>query len=175
MSDFSSLFTPIKIGTMELPNRIVMAPMTVDYGLPDETPSDRQIAYYGERAAGGVGMIGLEVSSVDPDHRYQQHSLGLHSDFQIAGHKKLVAAIHAHGGKAQPQISHPGPESLDVQLPVLVQEILHQGTEPGEQQRSEIQQLHLCHGWHPCQATHEIPRPTPIGGLRVRYEVRPPS
>ncbi len=112
MSDFNSLFTPIKIGTMELPNRIVMAPMTVDYGLPDETPSDRQIAYYSERAAGGVGLIGLEVASVDPDHRYQQHSLGLHSDFQIAGHKKLVAAIHAHGVKAQPQLSHPGPESL---------------------------------------------------------------
>lgn len=112
MSDFSALFTPIKIGTMELPNRFVMAPMTVDYGLPDETPSDRQIAYYSERAAGGMGLIGLEVSSVDPDHRYQQHSLGLHSDFQIAGHKKLVDAIHAHGVKAQPQLSHPGPESL---------------------------------------------------------------
>jgi 2,4-dienoyl-CoA reductase (NADPH2) len=112
MSDFSALFTPIKIGTMELPNRIVMAPMTVDYGLPDETPSDRQIAYYSERAAGGMGLIGLEVSSVDPDHRYQQHSLGLHSDFQIAGHKKLVDAIHAFGVKCQPQISHPGPESL---------------------------------------------------------------
>ena len=96
MSDFSALFTPIKIGTMELPNRFVMAPMTVDYGLPDETPSDRQIAYYSERAAGGMGLIGLEVSSVDPDHRYQQHSLGLHSDFQIAGHKKLVEHAKGH-------------------------------------------------------------------------------
>ena len=76
MSQLSSLFSPIKIGSMELPNRIMMAPMTVDYGLPDETPSDRQLAYYGERAAGGMGLIGLEVCSVDPDHRYQQQNTG---------------------------------------------------------------------------------------------------
>jgi 2,4-dienoyl-CoA reductase (NADPH2) len=112
MSHFNTLFSPIKIGSMELSNRIVMAPMTVDYGNPDETPSDRHLAYYRERAAGGMGLIGLEVCSVDPVHRYQQHSLGLHSDFQIEGHRRLVDAIHAHGVKVQPQLSHPGPESL---------------------------------------------------------------
>jgi 2,4-dienoyl-CoA reductase (NADPH2) len=112
MSKRSHLFSPIKIGTMELPNRIVMAPMTVDYGEEDETPSARQIAYYAERAAGGVGLITLEVCSVDPIHRYQQHSLGLHSDYQIEGHKPLIDAIHAEGVKVQPQLSHPGPESL---------------------------------------------------------------
>ena len=112
MPQLDSLFSPIRIGSMELPNRIVMAPMTVNYGLPDETPSNRHLAYYQERAAGGMGMIGLEVCSVDPVHRYQQHSLGLHSDFQIEGHRKLVDVIHAHGVKVLPQLSHPGPESL---------------------------------------------------------------
>ncbi len=112
MPKLESLFSPIKINQMELPNRIVMAPMTVDYALDDETPSDRQFAYYNERAAGGPAMINLEVCSVDADHRYQQHSLGLHSDFQIEKHKKLVDVIHAHGVKCQPQLAHPGPESL---------------------------------------------------------------
>jgi len=112
MTAFKKLFTPIKIGSMELKNRIAMAPMTTDYANPDETPSDRQIAYYSERAKGGAGLIGLEVVTVDPKHRYQQHSLGLYSDEQINGHKKLVDAIHAHGAKVQPQISHTGPESL---------------------------------------------------------------
>ena len=107
-----SLFTPIRIGQMELANRIAMAPMTVDYGTPEETPSQRQIDYYSERARGGVGLICVEVCSVDPVHRYQQHSLGLHSDHQIEGHRALVDAIHAHGVKVQPQLSHPGPESL---------------------------------------------------------------
>lgn len=111
-SGMSALFEPIRIGKMELANRIAMAPMTVDYGQPDETPSERQIAYYAERAAGGVGLICVEVCSVDPLHRYQQHSLGLHGDAQIAGHRRLVDAIHAHGVKVQPQLSHPGPESL---------------------------------------------------------------
>ena len=102
MSRFEHIFSPIRVGTMELQNRLVMAPMTVDYGNDDETPSERQIAYYRERARGGVGLIGLEVCSVDSDHRYQQHSLGLHSDEQIPGHKKLVDAIHAEGALVQP-------------------------------------------------------------------------
>jgi 2,4-dienoyl-CoA reductase (NADPH2) len=112
MSDFRKLFTPIRIGSMEIANRIAMAPMTVDFANDDETPSERQIAYYSERAKGGVGLIGLEVTTVDSKHRYQQHSMGLHSDELIAGHKPLVDAIHAHGTKVQPQISHTGPESL---------------------------------------------------------------
>jgi len=112
LADLATLFTPIRIGRMEIPNRIVMAPMTVDYGSPDETPSERQIAYYQERARGGVGLIGLEVCTVDGEHKYQQHSLGLHHDDLIEGHKKLVDAIHAEGVKVQPQLTHAGPESL---------------------------------------------------------------
>ena len=106
------LFSPISIGTMTLRNRIVMAPMTVDYANTDETVSDRQIAYYSERAKGGVGLITLEVCTVDGDHRYQAHSLGLYSDEQIPSHRKLVDAIHAHGAKVVPQLAHTGPESL---------------------------------------------------------------
>jgi 2,4-dienoyl-CoA reductase (NADPH2) len=106
------IFEPFKIGNLEIKNRIVMAPMTVDYANPDETPSDRHLAYYTERAKGGVGLITLEVVTVDGDHRYQQNSLGLYNDSLIAPHKKLVEAIHAHGAKVVPQISHTGPESL---------------------------------------------------------------
>jgi 2,4-dienoyl-CoA reductase (NADPH2) len=112
MSDLEKLFTPIRIGSMELANRIAMAPMTVDYANDDETPSERQIAYYVERAKGGVGLIGLEVTTVDAKHRYQRHSLGLHSDELVPDHRTLVDAVHAHGTKVQPQISHAGPESL---------------------------------------------------------------
>lgn len=112
MTTLKNLFEPIKIGKLELRNRIVMAPMTVDYANPDETPSEKQIAYYAERAKGGAGLITLEVCTVDPDHRYQRLSLGLHSDHLIEPHKKLVDAIHAHGAKVFPQIAHTGPESL---------------------------------------------------------------
>jgi len=106
------IFEPFKIGSMEIKNRIVVAPMTVDYANPDETVSDRHIAYYTERAKGGAGLITLEVVTIDGDHRYQQNSLGLYSDSFIESHKKLVDAIHANGAKVVPQISHTGPESL---------------------------------------------------------------
>ncbi len=112
MTTLKKLFEPIKIGSLELKNRIVMAPMTVDYANDDETPSERQIAYYAERAKGGVGLITMEVCTVDADHRYQAHSLGLYADHLIESHKKLVDAVHAHGARIFPQISHTGPESL---------------------------------------------------------------
>ena len=112
MTALDHLFSPARIGNVELRNRIVMAPMTVDYANPDETPSEKQIAYYAERAKGGAGLITLEVCTVDADHRYQAKSLGLYADHLIEPHKKLVDAIHAHGAKVFPQIAHTGPESL---------------------------------------------------------------
>jgi len=114
MTALEHLFQPINIGSLELPNRIVMAPMTVDYANDDETPSERHIAYYAERAKGGVGLITMEVCTVDEEHRYQAHSLGLYADHLIEPHKKLVDAVHAHGAKIFPQISHTGPESLSI-------------------------------------------------------------
>ena len=104
--------SPWKIGKLELKNRIVMAPMTPVWANLDETPSDRQIAYWAERAKGGVSLIVTEVNSIDPMHRYQPLSSGLHSDFQIEVHKRLTDAVHRYGAKIFPQISHPGPESL---------------------------------------------------------------
>lgn len=114
MTALTHLFQPIKIGALELQNRIVMAPMTVDYANDDETPSERHIAYYAERAKGGVGLITMEVCTIDEEHRYQAHSLGLYADHLIEPHKKLVDAVHTHGAKIFPQISHTGPESLSI-------------------------------------------------------------
>jgi 2,4-dienoyl-CoA reductase (NADPH2) len=112
MAKLKKLMSPWKIGNLELKNRIVMSPMTPVWANPDETPSERQIAYWVERARGGVGLIITEVNSVDALHRYQPLSVGLHSDFQIEQHKVLTDAVHAAGAKIFPQISHPGPESL---------------------------------------------------------------
>lgn len=97
---------------MRLPNRIVMSPMTTNYGTLDQEISDRLTAYIEARAAGGVGLITLEVCSVALDHRYQPHSLSLSEDRFIEQHSELVARVHRLGAKIQPQITHPGPESL---------------------------------------------------------------
>jgi 2,4-dienoyl-CoA reductase (NADPH2) len=107
-----SLFEPIRIGSMAVKNRIVMAPMTTDYGNDDQTPSEKLMAYLEARAAGGVGLITMEVCTVDVEHRYLQRSLTLGDDSYIESHKELIARLHKHGAKVQPQITHPGPESI---------------------------------------------------------------
>jgi 2,4-dienoyl-CoA reductase-like NADH-dependent reductase (Old Yellow Enzyme family)/thioredoxin reductase len=109
---FDKLFSPITIGSMQLPNRVVMSPMTTGYGTPEQEPSERLMAYLEARAQGGVGLITLEVCSVALDHRYQPNSLSLSEDRFIPLHQNLVAMAHKHGARIQPQLTHPGPESL---------------------------------------------------------------
>ncbi|MGI9294682.1 MAG: FAD-dependent oxidoreductase [Pseudomonadales bacterium] len=112
MSSFRHLFSPISIGSMQLKNRVVMSPMTTDYGNIEQEPSERLIAYLEERAKGGVGLITVEVCSVALDHRYQANSLSLAEDRFIPLHRRITDILHKHDVKVQPQITHPGPESL---------------------------------------------------------------
>ena len=112
MPKLSMLMSPWKLGTLEIKNRLVMSPMTLVWANPDETPSDRQISYWVERAKNGVGLIVTEMNSIDVMHRYQPLSVGLHSDSQIENHKRLTDAVHKYGAKIIPQLTHPGPESL---------------------------------------------------------------
>jgi 2,4-dienoyl-CoA reductase (NADPH2) len=106
------LFSPIAIGSMEVKNRIVMAPMTTDYAHDDQSPSPRLRDYLVARARGGAGLITVEACMIDRRHRETPRSLSLAEDASIAGHRALVDTLHAHGAKVQPQISHPGPDSL---------------------------------------------------------------
>ncbi len=112
MSHFTKLFTPIKIGSMELKNRMVMAPMATDFANPDGTVSQRLIDYQVARAKGGIGLITSEVTTVDSMSPYVTNTVALWDDKFIPGFKNLADAVHAHGAKIIPQISHPGPESL---------------------------------------------------------------
>ena len=54
---YQKLFAPLKIGTMEVPNRIAMTAMGNHLANPDGTVSDADVAFYGARAAGGVGLV----------------------------------------------------------------------------------------------------------------------
>jgi 2,4-dienoyl-CoA reductase (NADPH2) len=109
---FERLFSPIHIGTLELRNRIVMSPMTTDYATDDQLPSPRLLAYLEERARGGVGLITLEACSIERRQREVVHSMHFGDDAVIAPHRELVARVHAHGARVQPQLVHPGPDSM---------------------------------------------------------------
>ena len=65
MSALKNIFTPIKIHTLELPNRIVMSPMVTHFATDNGTVTQRMIDYYAERAAGGVGLITVVAAFVD--------------------------------------------------------------------------------------------------------------
>jgi 2,4-dienoyl-CoA reductase (NADPH2) len=97
---------------MQVKNRIVLSPMTTNYGNDDQTVSDRLIAFHEARARGGVGLITVEVCTVDVKEKYQPQSLTLGDDKYIDGHRRLTDRLHQYGAKVQPQITHPGPESL---------------------------------------------------------------
>ena len=97
---------------MQLKNRMVMSPMTTAYCNDDQTPNERLIRYFEERAKGGIGLITLELTTVDEVHRYMHRSMTLGHDKYIDHHRRITDAIHQHGCKVQPQISHTGPESV---------------------------------------------------------------
>lgn len=66
MAEFKLLKSPIKIGNMELRNRMVMPPMVTNLAHDDGSVSSKTRAYYGARAKGGIGLIIVEAANVHP-------------------------------------------------------------------------------------------------------------
>ncbi|HBT47713.1 MAG TPA: NADH:flavin oxidoreductase [Peptococcaceae bacterium] len=102
------LGSPVKIGLLELKNRMVMAPMVTNYAYHDGSVTERLVAYHAERARGGVGMIIVEASYVHPSGKGFPNQLGIYSDRLIPGLRRLVDAVHAHGAKIAVQLYHGG-------------------------------------------------------------------
>jgi 2,4-dienoyl-CoA reductase-like NADH-dependent reductase (Old Yellow Enzyme family) len=117
MTDTSILFQPFASPKLELPNRIVMAPMTRNMA-PDGVPGEANAAYYRRRAEGGVGLILSEGTVVDrPASRNMAHLPFFHGEEALAGWGKVIAAVHAAGGKMGPQIWHTGGVTADPSFP----------------------------------------------------------
>jgi len=105
---FQHLASPIKIGKLELKNRMIMAPMVANLAYEDGSVSERLKAYHEERAKGGVALITVEASYVHLSGKGFRNEVGLYSDRLISGLRGLVDAIHAHGAKASIQLYHAG-------------------------------------------------------------------
>ncbi|MHA7836779.1 MAG: oxidoreductase [bacterium] len=112
MSAFPTLFSPIRIGRLELRNRLVMAPMENCYATRDGMPSERSKAYFEARARGGVGLITLGACSIDERHREVLRTVDFGRDAVLDAHRELTERVHAHGARIQPQLVHPGPDGL---------------------------------------------------------------
>ena len=108
------LLEPIKVGTIDLRNRIVMPPMRTAYAAPNGAVTKQIIDYYAERAKGGVGLIVVEHSYIDnKESRGGIGQLGVYSDHLIPGLNELAEAIENHGAKAVLQINHAGRQSAN--------------------------------------------------------------
>ena len=116
----TSLFTPIQAGAFALKNRIVLAPLTRCRASAGRVPNDLMREYYVQRASAGL-MI-TEATSVTPMGVGYPDTPGIWSDEQVAGWKRITAAVHAAGGTILLQLWHVGrvshPEYLGGALPV---------------------------------------------------------
>jgi 2,4-dienoyl-CoA reductase-like NADH-dependent reductase (Old Yellow Enzyme family) len=108
MAQFSSLFSPGKIGTLKTKNRVVMPPMVRNYADEKGLVTPEYVAHIERIARGGVGTMVLEASFIRPDGRGFSYQLGVHTDDCIPGLRQLVKAAHAHGAVIGPQIFHAG-------------------------------------------------------------------
>ena len=102
------LLTPARIGSVEIPNRIVMPAMTTRTADEDGTVTDDTIAYYLARARGGVGLITVEMASPEKAGRHRRREIGIHDDRFLPGLTRLVEVIHRAGSKASIQLGHGG-------------------------------------------------------------------
>jgi 2,4-dienoyl-CoA reductase-like NADH-dependent reductase (Old Yellow Enzyme family)/thioredoxin reductase len=109
MKKNTRLFTPIKIGSMEVKNRIAMPPMHSGFCKPDGYVSQKIIDYYGARAKGGCGLIMVEIATPSGARKYVPNTLGIYDDSFIPGFSDMAAEIHKHGAKFALQLVDPGP------------------------------------------------------------------
>lgn len=104
----SPLFEPFRLGQLELPSRVVMAPMTRNFA-PDGVPGDDVVEYYRRRAAAGVGLIITEGTTVDhPAAGGYPGVPRFYGADALAGWKRVVDAVHREGARICPQLWHVG-------------------------------------------------------------------
>ncbi len=144
------LFEPIRVGRVNLKNRIVMPPMGTNLADADGLATEEMIAYYAERAKGGAGLVIIESTVVQfPIGRATWHLGGIYDDKCIPGYAKMAEAIHKAGAKCAVQLQHAGnkyqPRWHGLQ-PIAPSAIAAPGCEvPREMTVSEIEEMVLIY------------------------------
>ena len=134
-----ALFGPLTVGSMTIPNRFAMAPMT-RRASPDGVPGPDVAAYYARRAAGGVGLIITEgVRLADPAAAWPLSIPTLAEGAPLEGWRAVTAAVHAEGGVIAAQLWHQGGERDDSDgvQPVSPSGVNSVGTARGRALRTE--------------------------------------
>ena len=101
-----TLFTPLTVGTLEVPNRIFMAPLTRCRAEAGDVPGDLIATHYAQRASAGL-LIAEATMAISGNCAFHG-APGIHSDAQVAGWRKVTDAVHAKGGRIFLQLWHGG-------------------------------------------------------------------
>jgi len=102
----TTLFDPIRIGDIDLANRIVMAPLTRNRAAPGQVPSRLALEYYRQRA--GAGLIITEATQISPEGQGYLDTPGIYNAGQVAAWRRIADAVHAEGGRIVVQLWHVG-------------------------------------------------------------------
>ena len=113
-----TVFSPYRLGELELPNRIVMAPLTRSRAAEGGIPTPLMAEYYAQRS--DAGLIIAEATQISAQGRGYEGTPGIYTDGQVAGWELVTHAVHTCGGKIFLQLWHVG-------------RISHTSLQPGEQ------------------------------------------
>ncbi len=102
----ASLLDPIKLGAIDAPNRIIMAPLTRGRAGPGFVPNELAVEYYRQRAS--AGLIISEATGISQEGLGWPSAPGLWTDAQVEGWKPVTEAVHAAGGRIVAQLWHMG-------------------------------------------------------------------
>jgi 2,4-dienoyl-CoA reductase-like NADH-dependent reductase (Old Yellow Enzyme family) len=102
----SALFDTLQLGSIELPNRIVMAPLTRARAGMEAVPNELMAAYYTQRAS--AGLIITEATGISREGLGWPNAPGLWDEAQVEGWARVTDAVHAHGGRIVAQLWHMG-------------------------------------------------------------------
>ena len=105
-SPATDLFSPVEVGPLRLPNRVVMAPLTRSRAAPGNAPTQLNALYYAQRAS--AGLIIAEATQIVPEGQGYISTPGIHSREQIEGWKCVTKAVHVAGGHIVLQLWHVG-------------------------------------------------------------------
>jgi N-ethylmaleimide reductase len=123
------LFTPFKAGALELPNRLVMAPLTRGRAYPDGTPHPRMVEYYRQRAT--AGLIITEATAISSQGVGWVNAPRIYTPSHVEGWKPVTEAVHQAGGRIVLQLWHMGrashPDFHNGALPVSASALAAQG------------------------------------------------
>jgi dimethylglycine catabolism A len=144
------LFSPVTIGGVEVPNRIVMPPMTTRLADDEGHVTDALLAYYRARALGGVGLITVEMGSPERAGRHRFRELGVYDDRFLPGLERLTTVLHDAGARVSVQLGHGGSRARSAvsgetpiapsSIPTPVYEVEAEAVVPSEMSKARIEQ-----------------------------------